>query len=151
MSDDNLFTILFVAWVIFLLIAILMFWCLAFQKLDELSIEFYHPGTDNIIQNNSFIASGPVYYPVVITHGTLIDCLIKRESSGNPRAYNEFDPKTESIGILQFKRATYQHFCVDRYGLPDDIWSEENQRSCCELMIRDNLEHHWTTLKFCEK
>ena len=103
-----------------------------------------------VIQGSSFIAVSALYYPIPITHGVLIDCLIQKESSGNPRAYNEFDPTTESIGILQFKRATYQHFCIDKYGLPDDIWSEENQRSCCELMLRDDLGHHWTTMKFCK-
>ena len=110
----------------------------------------------NLIENNTLIAQSPVCYPEPRVYASLssqydelIKCLIRYESSGNPRAYNEFDPTTESIGILQFKRATYQHFCIDRYGLPDDIWDPNLQRKCCENMLNDNLGFHWTTYSKC--
>lgn len=98
-----------------------------------------------VIQDSSFIALSALYYPIPITHGTLIDCLIKRESAGNPRAIGKAGEK----GILQFMPSTYQHFCVEKYGLPDDIWSVDLQRECAEMMLCDDLGHHWTTYSKC--
>ena len=102
-----------------------------------------------MFEGNTILATSCPVFIKTMTYGILIDCLIQKESSGNPKAYNEFDPETESIGVLQYKRATFQHFCVERYGLENDIWNEDIQRRCCDLMIDDNYLEHWSTYKLC--
>ena len=81
---------------------------------------------------------------------SLIDCFIRRESSGDPKAYNPKDvdgrPK---YGLLQFDSRTFKHFCVDKYDLSNDIWNPEVQKECCQLMIDNGLAWHWGTLKYC--
>ena len=79
------------------------------------------------------------FHPKTITLGTLVDKLIDCESGGN----NEAIGKAGEIGILQFKPATFKHFCVDRYGMKDDIYHREIQKQCCQMMINDGLANHW--------
>ena len=80
--------------------------------------------------------------------GALIDCLEFYESSGDPNAVG----KAGEIGCLQFMPSTFQMFCVDMYGLEDDIWDCGIQKLCANLMIGDKYERisHWTTYKFCK-
>lgn len=86
-----------------------------------------------------------------LTGNDLIDCLIQKESGGNPYAYNPKDvdgrPK---YGLLQFDSRTFDHFCVNRYGLENDLWNPDVQVECCREMISDGLARHWGTLKYCK-
>jgi len=89
------------------------------------------------------------YIPHHIPHtqvlGSLVDCLVKAESSGNPKAVG----KAGEIGILQFMPSTFQHFCVEKYNYRDDIWSPEIQRKCCAEMLEEGLINHWSTKDLC--
>ena len=75
--------------------------------------------------------------------GSTIDRLIACESGGDHSAINHHDPITRSVGILQFKDETYKHFCVEQYGLPNDIWNPTNQIKCAERMIKEGYGNHW--------
>ena len=90
-------------------------------------------------------ANVPHYY-----FNPIIDCLIALESSGNPEALNRRDvdglPK---YGILQFGKATFKEFCVNRYGLTNNIWSVGVQKSCAHNMIEDGYGYRWGTWKRC--
>ena len=69
------------------------------------------------------------------------------ESNGNPNAINQNDGGSRSVGILQFKDATFAFFSK-KYGLnysPDDIWNPQKQRTLAQMMLADGLESHWTT------
>lgn len=92
-----------------------------------------------------------VFYPIIHTYGTLIDCLAEKESSGNPSAYNPEDidgrPK---YGLLQYDERTFRIYCVDEYGYQNNIWSAEIQRDCCAEMLRDGGISHWPTAKLCD-
>ena len=76
--------------------------------------------------------------------GNTIDRLIACESGGDPYAINHRDPITRSVGILQFKDETYKHFCVEQYGLPNDIWNPNNQIKCARIMLSKGLGEHWS-------
>jgi len=84
------------------------------------------------------------------TLGSLIGCIVKEESGGDPYAYNPRDPTTESIGLFQFKRETFNHFCVKNYGLPNTIWSPDVQERCCRIMLSEGYGEHWSTFNKCK-
>ena len=90
-------------------------------------------------------ANIPHYY-----FNPIIECLIRYESSENPKAFNKRDvdglPK---FGLLQFGRRTFKEFCVDRYGLHNDIWSVSSQKTCAHRMIQDGYGRRWGTWKRC--
>jgi len=116
------------------------------QSLSERIRELDSP---QIIGYNSYIAPKIQFTPTP-TYGSLISCLIKYESSGNPKAYNPCDTDgKEKIGVLQFGRATFNEFCVKRYGLPDNIWSEWVQKTCADRMIREGYLYRWGTKDNC--
>jgi len=77
-----------------------------------------------------------------------IDILIRKiihcESGGNPLAFNRKDPNGGSFGILQFQKATFLSWCVDRYGLENDIWNATIQIECAKRMIQDGQIRQWT-------
>ena len=98
-----------------------------------------------IVQGNSLLPISPVYIPHTMVYGSLIDCLIFYESSGNPNAVGEANEK----GILQFKDSTFQQYCVDKYELGKNIWNCNTQKVCADKMIQDNLGFHWTTYELC--
>lgn len=77
----------------------------------------------------------------------IIECLIHEESKGNPEARGE----AGEIGILQFMPLTFNTYCVERYGLENDIESPIIQVRCCNMMLRDGLGYHWTTYERCLK
>lgn len=101
----------------------------------------------SVIEENSYLARNIPHIPHIYTYGSLIDCLIYYESSGRVDAVG----KAGEIGILQFMPLTYKHFCVDKYGLPDDIMNPEYQKECSDKMLKENLGHHWTTLPKCQR
>lgn len=80
-----------------------------------------------------------------IKNKSLIDCLIKYESNGNKYAIGLAGEK----GILQFKQQTYNHYCVNKFGLSDDIFDEANQKICADKMISIGLLYHWSTRFKC--
>jgi len=86
-----------------------------------------------------------------LKYKTLIECLIREESSGNPDAYNRYDPVTPSYSILQFKRTTFEHYCVEKYGYRNDIWNPEIQKQCADSMLRKDFGNvtHWSTAQRC--
>ncbi len=81
----------------------------------------------------------PLYHPEVLA------CLSFYESSHNPDAKGA----AGECGQLQFMPATFQYFCVEQYGLPDDIWNTETQFKCADRMLEAGLEKHWTTWDKC--
>jgi len=90
-------------------------------------------------------AQAPHYY-----FNPIIDCLIKYESSGNPEAYNRRDTDGKpKYGILQFGKDTFKEFCIDKYGLYDNIWSVSSQKTCAHRMIQDGYGGRWGTWKRC--
>jgi len=77
--------------------------------------------------------------------------LIKCESGGDINAINTKDihylssGETErgSYGILQYSPATFQEYCVEKYGLRNDLFDPLIQIKCAERMISENLGHRW--------
>lgn len=86
-----------------------------------------------------------------LEYETLINCLEWFESRGNPEAFNRYDPYTPSYSVLQFKRSTFEHYCVEKYGYRNDIWNPEIQRQCANDMIKNDWNNifHWSTAQQC--
>jgi len=86
----------------------------------------------------------------IITSPTIRD-LIDCESKGKIYAENLTDIhkwkdgtlSIGSFGILQFGKPTFQEFCVEKYGLRNDLFSPEIQIRCAEKMISQNYEQRW--------
>lgn len=98
-----------------------------------------------LVSGNSVKAAVVPYLLRPTVYGVLVDCLAWYESRNDENALG----KAGECGELQFMPSTFQHFCVDRYKLPDDIWSSEIQRLCSDYMIQDGYLNHWTTAKKC--
>ena len=81
-----------------------------------------------------------------IVNKQLIACLVYYESKENENAIGDHGT---SFGCLQFKKDTFQEFCVNRYNFRDDIMNCEIQKSCTDLMVRDGYVYKWTASKFC--
>ena len=84
--------------------------------------------------------------PYIYTMGSLIDCLSFYESGHNPNAVG----KAGEIGCLQFMPSTFKIYCVDKYGLTDDIWNCETQKICADKMLIDGGINNWTTKDLCK-
>jgi len=107
-------------------------------------------GNLNLIQNNSLIPISPIYIPHTFVHGTLIGCLEWYESRGDEGAYNHCDTDgREKFGCMQFGDIEFQDFCVERYGLKDNIWDCNVAKVCADKMIDDGYMSKWGTLKYC--
>ena len=110
------------------------------------------PHSGILVQENSLVGIVSPYYVKTPVYGCIIDCLIEEESNGDPNAYNPCDtdgyPK---IGCLQYHIPTFQEFCVDKYGLTNDIWDCNIQKECADLMIRDGYLYRWGTASKCTK
>jgi len=80
-----------------------------------------------------------------------LDCLIFRESSGNPEAYNPKDiDGLSKFGLFQFRRETFEEWCVDKYGLENDIWNGKIQVKCAKKMIYENEQlKKWPPAQKC--
>lgn len=93
----------------------------------------------------------PVYIPnktlLYSIENPFVYLLAECESGGNPYAYNEKDPNGGSYGLLQYQIPTFQKFCVEKYGLENDIWDYEVQIECCENMLEEGLASHWSCYK----
>lgn len=79
----------------------------------------------------------------------MLNCLAHYESSSRPEAINWNDNGSPSWGLLQFKRSTYNYYCVNKYGLPDDIMDPTLQRECADKMISAGGLSHWSTRNKC--
>lgn len=84
--------------------------------------------------------------PFYFEEDRLIACLIKHESNGNPNAVGD---NGKAKGILQFHDSTFQMYCVEKYGLTDDIWNPIIQKECCANMIAEGQLKHWSARKYC--
>lgn len=136
----------FLGYVVVILLTILAL--RIFLKVD--TTEPHYPELQ-MIEGNSLIAVSNPYYPSIRTYGTLIDCLASKESSNNPDVINWNDCGSPSYGLLQFKKMTYIHFCVNQYGFSeDDLMNPEVQRDCADIMIKNGNLHHWSTAKYCQ-
>ena len=95
------------------------------------------------------------YVPEIQTLGikigtSILDCMIEKESGGNPKAYNPYDTDGRpKYGLLQFDSRTFKSYCVNKYALPDDIWNPEIQIECANRMLEENLGFHWPTRVKC--
>jgi len=111
------------------------------------------------ISDNSFMQTCPVYLPLIrvlaskvelelVENNTeLIDCLIECESGGNTEAVGD---NGRANGILQFHLPTFKLFCVNKYGFFESDYKDSlTQRQCCDLMITDGLQTHWSCMKVC--
>lgn len=101
---------------------------------------------ETITLNECFVYGYRIpYIPYIHVYGSLVDCLEEEESSCNPLAVG----KAGEIGCMQFMPSTFQTYCVEKYGLLNDIWDCEIQRECADRMIRDGGINHWTTKNKC--
>lgn len=104
------------------------------------------PSESGGIENSMYVyAKAPHYY-----FNPIIDCLIQYESGGNSEALNKKDTDgLPKYGILQFGERTFNEFCVEKYGLYNNIWSVSSQKMCAHRMIEDGYGHRWGTWKMC--
>ena len=124
-------------------------------------------------QQKPFIATTELFYeqprvpyrPEIIVLGTIVDvstniseinivdtmnCMIELESGGNHNAINPEDTDgLPAYGLLQFKRGTFNQFCVNEYGYPDDIWDYGIQYLCASRMINSGNGWHWPSFAKC--
>ena len=111
----------------------------------------------SIINNNSFVATRPISS---VTHSkallsqigtedvdSLIQCLIRYESSGNQDAIGD---NGRAIGVLQFHKPTFDAYS-QRYGLKLDRYNENDQIRLARLMLKENINNlrHWTVYPKC--
>lgn len=100
-----------------------------------------------MISENTLIGIVPPVFIRPIVYATLIDCLIQKESGGNPEAVGD---KGLAFGILQYHRATFDHFC-GKYNLTLDYKNPDHQIRLCDLMLEDDFNNikHWSVYKYC--
>ena len=134
-------------------------WIIAFIALMFWGWVIYHNSAENnpqeqlggnlaLVGGNSLVAVSPIVFPKTIVNASLINCLIRHESSGRIDAVGKAGEK----GILQFMETTFQQFCIDRYGLSSNIWNPNTQKVCADKMISEDFDnvYHWTTYSFCD-
>lgn len=134
------------------MIVVLMTWSARIVYAPKIETERLPNESNLVIIGGAVKAMIPPVIPeietsAVLVNSDLIDCLIRFESSGNPKAEGAAGEK----GILQFMPSTFERFCVKKYGLKNDIWDVSVQRDCADRMISAGLIYHWTTAKFCNK
>ena len=94
--------------------------------------------------------SGAVVNLEVINIVQTLDCMIQIESGGNPDAINPEDTDgLPAFGLLQFKRGTFNQFCVNEYDYPDDIFNGNIQYLCASKMILSGQGWHWPSFAKC--
>lgn len=67
----------------------------------------------------------------------IVNCLAMCESSNNEKALNHFDPDTPSYGLLQYKKPTWEAYCIG------DIMNGEDQKQCAIRMVQQGGIRHW--------
>lgn len=101
---------------------------------------------ESVSINDCFISSNKAY---IIENRELINCLIQHESGGKTNAVGD---QGRANGILQFHIPTFQHFCIEKYELAeeiDQIYNEHIQVMCADMMISEGGISHWTTYPNC--
>lgn len=78
---------------------------------------------------------------------SVIDCLIRYESSWNPEAVGDFG---QAIGLLQFHRPTFERY-AKKYNLELDIKNPNHQILLANLMLNDNFNnvYQWSVASRC--
>ena len=72
------------------------------------------------------------------------------ESNGNEKAINPKDiDGFPRYGLLQYYLPTWQEWCIEKYGLPNDILNGEIQKQCFKLMLKDGQLWRWPPAKLC--
>ena len=86
-----------------------------------------------------------------LTFYETIKCLARYESSTNPKKMNWNDNGSPSYGLLQFKKFTFEAYCVDKFGFVNVIMNPEIQTRCANYMLKDNYNNitHWTPWRNC--
>jgi len=133
---------------IILLILVLFIVCIILSReTPENSPQDISDGILTMVEANTLKA-----YPVSYTlkpqiYHSIVDCLAWHESKYSPYAMG----KDGECGILQFKKGTFQMYCVDKYGLRNNIWDSDIQRRCADLMLQDNWRniYHWSVADKC--
>lgn len=138
-------------WVLFLIILSLIFGIYLLSTFAQTLVKIEPDASPEILeqfyfQENTLMSNVPPTYWEPLVYETLIGCLIWYESKGDPNAVGDHGT---SFGILQFKPATFQEYCVERYGFTDDIFDSLTQTRCADKMIQDGYVHLWSTYKFC--
>jgi len=105
-----------------------------------------------VIQDNILLGIAPIENPATdfgLTNEKILACLIEKESQGSEKAKGKFG----EIGCLQFLPATFERFCVKKYGLAkkEDIWNCKIQKECADRMIEEGYWWLWTTWWECKK
>ena len=112
-----------------------------------------------IVQGNSIVEqSAPInIHPYslgslksseLLNENTLISCLIRFESNGNPEAIGD---NGKAYGILQFWQSTF-NFYAEKYGLDLDYNSAEDQIILASEMLKRNPAsiRNWSAAKYCK-
>jgi len=147
-------------------VLILILGCLVFKNVSSLAPLTYEPKMAIVGDNTLISVVSPqtiktrLQYDIIATKSDfnellasfgdkkdLISCLIQNESSWNPQAIGD---SGLAHGILQFHEPTFQHYCVQKYGLENDIWNPEIQMLCCYNMLQEGLQMHWSTFPVCK-
>lgn len=119
-----------------------------------------NPETNRIIiLNGTTIKAQSIQYRKPLKYAALLDCLIYYESQICQTQKKErcIGDHGTSFGILQFKRATFKQFCINKYGLAQNlsqIFDAEIQKKCANYMLEENWNniYHWrNTIKKCLK
>jgi hypothetical protein len=89
--------------------------------------------------------------PVQKSPAEQLDCLMRKESQGNPYAHNPYDTDgKQKWGCFQYDTDTFYEWCVLKYGMPYEIFNCELQRKCAYKMIfEDGQSWRWPPAKLC--
>jgi hypothetical protein len=94
----------------------------------------------------------PVPVPPTVPKDPLLECMVKHESSGDENKVNPHDNDGEpAFGLLQFHYGTFFEWCVQKYGMIDNIFDGKIQLACAAKMLDDNQSWRWPTIKkYCK-
>lgn len=98
------------------------------------------------LSTSSFYNYPTLNSPLIFKYQKVINCLAFYESHYNQNSIG----KEGEIGILQFKKSTWDYFC-NKFNLDLDINNEEHQKILAELILEDNFWNirHWSVWQKC--
>ena len=103
----------------------------------------------NLIENNTLIAWGPIYYPQTRTYASLgdyrdlIEKIIQCESGGIHEKWGDLDKKYPVYGVAQFQERTF-YWLADLAGQELEWKNEQDQRWLLEWAIENDYGYLWT-------